>query len=80
MADRNGQGIGRIGRLGSVIQVQQSRHHELHLLFLRQPVAYDRRLDGERSVLGNGQPAVAAASKATPRTWPSLSADFAFTE
>src|SRR5208337_401631 len=39
VADGDGQGIGGVGRLGRLCQLQQPRHHELDLLLFRQPIA-----------------------------------------
>ena len=76
MADGDSQSISGVGRLWNLIEIQQARHHLLHLMFFGAAVSDHCRLDGERSVFCYFSPAEAAASIATPRTCPSFKADF----
>jgi hypothetical protein len=48
MADGNGEGIGGVGGLGDLIEIQQTRHHLLHLMLLGLAVSDNRGLDRER--------------------------------
>ena len=57
MADRDGEGVGGIGRLGRLVEGQQAGDHELDLLFGSEAVADDGALDGEWSVFDDGQTA-----------------------
>ena len=58
VADGNGQRVGGVGRLGGFVELEQARDHELHLLLGGEAVADDGALDGERSVLRDGEAAV----------------------
>ena len=51
VADRNGERVGCVGRLGRLGKGQQAGHHRLHLLLPGFTVAHDRGLDGKRGVL-----------------------------
>ena len=79
MADGDGERIGSIGGLRNLIEIQKARHHLLDLMLLGPAVSDHRGLDGERRVFGDFKPGEAAASIATPRTWPSFNADFTLT-
>ena len=50
VAYRYRQRIRRIGWLRNLIELQEPRDHQLHLLFLRLAISHDCRLDGERRV------------------------------
>ena len=80
VADGDGQRVGGVGDSGAAVEREQARHHELDLLLGGQAVAHDAGFDVERRVLGDRRLQVAAASMATPRTWPSFSADLALAE
>ena len=54
VTDGDGEGVCGIGRLGWFRQAEQPRHHELHLLLLRQAVSNYAGLDPQRSVFGHG--------------------------
>ena len=56
MADGDGEGIGGVGGLGNLIEVEQARHHLLDLMFFSAAVAHDRGFDGEGRVLGDFEP------------------------
>ena len=72
--------VGGVGGLRDFFEPQQPRDHQLHLFFFRSAIADDRRLDRQWRIFRNRDPEEDAASMATPRTCPSLSADFTFTE
>ena len=62
VAERNGERVGGVGRLGRFTHAQQRAHHQLHLLFVGVPVAGHAGLHLARriaargnSVLGRGQ-------------------------
>src|ERR1700691_5554016 len=52
MADGYGQGIGGVGRLGNLIEIQEARHHLLDLMFFGAAVSDYRGLNGEVRGLG----------------------------
>src|SRR5208282_5657624 len=53
MADGYRQGIGGVGGLGNLIEIQKARHHLLDLMFFGAAVSDHRRLDGEGRVLSD---------------------------
>jgi len=53
MTDRDGEGIGGVGRLGNFIEPEQARDHLLDLVFFGFAVSDDGGLDGQRRVLGD---------------------------
>jgi len=55
VADGDGEGVGGVGGLGRFGEVEQAGDHELDLFLLREAVADDGGLDGERGVLGDGE-------------------------
>ena len=75
MTDRDGERVGRVVRRRHRGEAEQQLDHLLHLLLLGAAVADHRALDLGRRVLDDRQtPASTAASIATPRACPSLSA------
>jgi len=58
VADGDGEGVGGVGRLGRLVEIEQAGNHELHLLLGGEAVADDGALDGERGVFGNEQTTV----------------------
>jgi hypothetical protein len=56
MADGYGQGIGGVGRLGNLIEIQEARHHLLDLMFFGAAVSDYRGLNGEWRVFGDLEP------------------------
>ena len=55
VADGDGQGVCRIGRLGQFGQIEKASHHELNLLLFCETVADHAGLDFKRCVLSHGQ-------------------------
>ncbi len=53
MADGDGEGIGGVGGLGDLIEIQKTGDHLLHLVFFGAAVSNNRGLDGERRVSGD---------------------------
>ena len=79
VADGDGERVGGV-ELGRAPEAAQRPHHRLHLVLGRLPVAGDRALDRRRRVLVHRQIARAApCASATPRLWPSCSAERALT-
>lgn len=55
MTDRNRQGVGSIGRLRRMLQVQKAHDHLLDLMLLSPAVTDDRGLNRQRRVLSDRQ-------------------------
>lgn len=53
IANGNRQRVRGIGRLRHLLQPEQPRHHQLHLLLLCSAVTGDGGLDGKRSIFGH---------------------------
>ena len=70
MAQRDGQRVGHVGRLGIGGEAKLLADGFLDLPLGGVAVAGDRFLDLRRRVAVHGMPASAAASRITPRAWP----------
>src|SRR5437660_12508656 len=51
IADGNSEGVGRICRLANLVQLEESRDHQLHLPLLRPSIPDDCGLDCQWSIL-----------------------------
>ena len=69
MADRHGQGVGRVVRLRHLVEAEQQAHHLAHLVLLGAAVPDHRELDLGGRVLDHG---IAALDGAEQRDAPGV--------
>ena len=74
VADRHGEGVGRVVRLGRLRQREQRADHALHLLLGGRAAAAHRLLDRLRRVGEAGHAGMPADSSTTPRACPTAKA------
>ena len=74
MTDRDRERVGGIVRRRRRVEAQQQPDHLLHLRLLGAAVADTASLISPGVYSATGRPACTAASTATPRAWPSVSA------
>ena len=74
VTNRRGQRVGRVVRRRRGVEAEEELHHLLQLRLLGAAVAGHGQLHFGGRVLDHPQAGPTAASMATPRAWPSMSA------
>lgn len=76
MAERNGQRVGGIRRLGSFSHAKQRAHHQLHLLFVRVSIAGHTGLHLAWRITANGNVALGGGEQNHPSNFSQLERRF----